>query len=108
MGIPHSLFDERLEQLKAEKGVELDTDLTAADLKDLVEQYKNVYVESKGEKFPEGIKSPCHENRELFGFQWYNCKNVQRFESYANHLAGYCVPNLDPTSPYWDGVGLGC
>ncbi|XP_023766988.1 pyruvate, phosphate dikinase, chloroplastic isoform X2 [Lactuca sativa] len=56
MGIPHSLFDERLEQLKAEKGVELDTDLTAADLKDLVEQYKNVYVESKGEKFPEDPK----------------------------------------------------
>ncbi|KAL8195743.1 hypothetical protein R6Q57_025496 [Mikania cordata] len=52
MGIPHSLFDEKLEQLKAEKGVHLDTDLTAADLKDLVEQYKNVYVEANGEKFP--------------------------------------------------------
>ncbi|XP_076952502.1 pyruvate, phosphate dikinase, chloroplastic-like [Bidens hawaiensis] len=52
MDIPHSLFEEKLEQLKAEKGVHLDTDLTAADLKDLVEQYKDVYVEAKGEKFP--------------------------------------------------------
>ncbi|KAI3703662.1 hypothetical protein L1987_73854 [Smallanthus sonchifolius] len=52
MGIPHSLFEEKLGHLKAEKGVQLDTDLTAADLKDLVEQYKNVYVEYKGEKFP--------------------------------------------------------
>nr|CAA55702.1 pyruvate,orthophosphate dikinase [Flaveria trinervia] len=52
MGIPHSLFDEKLEQMKAEKGIHLDTDLTAADLKDLVEKYKNVYVEAKGEKFP--------------------------------------------------------
>nr|GEX31660.1 orthophosphate dikinase, plastidic [Tanacetum cinerariifolium] len=52
MDIPHALFEERLGQLKAERGVQLDTDLTAADLKDLVEQYKKVYVEYKGEKFP--------------------------------------------------------
>ncbi|GKG24432.1 orthophosphate dikinase, plastidic, partial [Tanacetum coccineum] len=52
MDIPHALFEERLGQLKAERGVHLDTDLTAADLKDLVEQYKKVYVEYKGEKFP--------------------------------------------------------
>nr|XP_043627551.1 pyruvate, phosphate dikinase, chloroplastic [Erigeron canadensis] len=52
MDIPHALFEEKLGELKAERGVQLDTDLTAADLKDLVEQYKNVYVEYKGEKFP--------------------------------------------------------
>ncbi|KVH91443.1 ATP-grasp fold, subdomain 1 [Cynara cardunculus var. scolymus] len=46
----------RLGQLKAERGVKLDTDLTASDLKDLVEQYKNVYVEWKGEKFPSDPK----------------------------------------------------
>lgn len=55
MGIPHALFEEKLEQLKAQKGVHLDTDLTAADLKELVEQYKDVYIEAKGEKFPTGI-----------------------------------------------------
>lgn len=55
MGIPHSLFEEKLGQLKAERGVQLDTDLTASDLKDLVEQYKNVYVEFQGEKFPTGM-----------------------------------------------------
>jgi pyruvate,orthophosphate dikinase len=52
MDISHSLFEEKLERLKHAKGVKLDTELTAADLKDLVEQYKNVYVEAKGEKFP--------------------------------------------------------
>ncbi|KAL5995816.1 hypothetical protein ACLOJK_025887 [Asimina triloba] len=52
MGIPHSLFEEKLEALKAAKGVSLDTDLTASDLKELVAQYKNVYVEAKGEQFP--------------------------------------------------------
>ncbi|RRT64932.1 hypothetical protein B296_00029367 [Ensete ventricosum] len=52
MGIPHSLFEEQLEALKTAKGVEHDTDLTAADLKELVAQYKNVYIEAKGEQFP--------------------------------------------------------
>ncbi|GFP98619.1 pyruvate phosphate dikinase chloroplastic [Phtheirospermum japonicum] len=52
LGIPHSLFEEKLEKMKSEKGVKLDTDLTASDLKELVEEYKGVYLEAKGEKFP--------------------------------------------------------
>lgn len=56
LDIPHSLFEEKLEKLKNAKGVKLDTDLTASDLKDLVEQYKNVYVEAKGENFPSGVE----------------------------------------------------
>lgn len=56
LGVPHSLFEEKLEKLKNTKGVKLDTDLTAYDLKDLVEQYKKVYIEAKGEKFPSDPK----------------------------------------------------
>ncbi|GKV39096.1 hypothetical protein SLEP1_g46910 [Rubroshorea leprosula] len=56
MGISHSLFDKKLEKMKESKGVELDTDLTAADLKELVEQYKEVYVEARGEEFPSDPK----------------------------------------------------
>ncbi|XP_048501246.1 pyruvate, phosphate dikinase, chloroplastic isoform X2 [Beta vulgaris subsp. vulgaris] len=52
MGIPHSSFEEKLEKLKQAKGVKLDSELTASDLKELVEQYKNVYLERKGEHFP--------------------------------------------------------
>ncbi|XP_064994766.1 pyruvate, phosphate dikinase, chloroplastic-like [Musa acuminata AAA Group] len=52
MGISHSLFEEKLEALKKAKGAKQDTDLSAADLRELVAQYKNVYVEAKGERFP--------------------------------------------------------
>ncbi|KAL3812748.1 hypothetical protein ACJIZ3_014016 [Penstemon smallii] len=52
MGIPHSLFEEKLEKMKNAKGLKHDTDLLASDLKELVEEYKGVYVEAKGEKFP--------------------------------------------------------
>jgi len=55
MDIPHALFEEKLEHMKEAKGVELDNDLTAADLKELVAQYKDVYVQAKGEPFPSGI-----------------------------------------------------
>lgn len=54
MDIPHALFEEKLEAMKAAKGVDNDTDLTANDLRELVGQYKNVYVEAKGEQFPSG------------------------------------------------------
>lgn len=54
MGISHSLFEEKLEELKASKEVKQDTELTAADLKELVQEYRKVYVEAKGEQFPIG------------------------------------------------------
>ncbi|RWR93667.1 pyruvate, phosphate dikinase 2 isoform X1 [Cinnamomum micranthum f. kanehirae] len=60
MGIPHSLFEEKLEGLKAAKGVTLDTDLTATDLKELVAQYKKVYYEAKGEQFPTDPKKQLY------------------------------------------------
>ncbi|XP_010242550.1 PREDICTED: pyruvate, phosphate dikinase, chloroplastic [Nelumbo nucifera] len=56
MGIPHSLFEEKLENLKTTKGVQLDTDLTAADLKEVVAQYKKVYLAANGEEFPSDPK----------------------------------------------------
>ncbi|WOL15780.1 pyruvate, phosphate dikinase 2 [Canna indica] len=52
MGIPHQLFEEKLDALKKAKGAKHDTDLVTADLKQLVAQYKDVYVEAKGEHFP--------------------------------------------------------
>jgi pyruvate,orthophosphate dikinase len=54
MDIPRSLFEEKLEHMKESKGVKNDTDLTAADLKELVGQYKEVYLTAKGEPFPSG------------------------------------------------------
>lgn len=60
MGMPHSLFEEKFEALKMAKRIETDTDLTAADLQELVAQYKNVYLESKREQFPTGKFSPMN------------------------------------------------
>lgn len=53
MGIPKVRFESLLEDMKEEKGVTLDTDLTAEDLKALVEQYKRVYLEEQHKPFPQ-------------------------------------------------------
>jgi len=46
-------FDRALEALKSERGVEEDVDLTAEDLAGLVETFKAIYLEHKGEPFPQ-------------------------------------------------------
>jgi pyruvate,orthophosphate dikinase len=56
MGMNGSLLEELLEQKKEEKGVHLDTELTAADWKELVGRYKARIRETLGSEFPEDPK----------------------------------------------------
>ncbi|HID85710.1 MAG TPA: pyruvate, phosphate dikinase [Anaerolineales bacterium] len=53
LDIPDEAFEEVLEAMKRERGVEEDTDLTAEDLKELVERFKKVVKEHKGFDFPQ-------------------------------------------------------
>jgi pyruvate,orthophosphate dikinase len=53
MGVEHEKFEEAIEELKKQKNVELDVQLDADDLKELVERYKRVFREGTGQMFPE-------------------------------------------------------
>lgn len=53
MGMDKDLLEHLLEQKKDEKGVHLDTDLTAADWKELVGKFKAKIRETIGKEFPE-------------------------------------------------------
>lgn len=53
MNIEKRLFEDKLDEMKEQKGYKFDTDLTADDLKDLVVQFKEIYRKEKGEDFPE-------------------------------------------------------
>ena len=53
MGVEHEHFEHELSHLKHEKGVKLDTDLSADDLKELVKRYKAVYKKHVGSDFPQ-------------------------------------------------------
>ena len=56
MEVGKSFFEEKIDELKEEKGVKLDTELTAADLAELVNRFKAIYKEQKGEDFPQDVK----------------------------------------------------
>ncbi|HMB03548.1 MAG TPA: pyruvate, phosphate dikinase [Isosphaeraceae bacterium] len=53
MGVDHEHFEHELGALKQERGVKNDTDLSADDLKILVERYKAVYKRHTGHDFPQ-------------------------------------------------------
>ena len=56
MELGKSFFEEKIDEMKAAKGVKLDTELTADDLKELVKQFKAIYLEKQGSEFPQDPK----------------------------------------------------
>ena len=52
MEIPKSLFEEEIDKMKQQRGVKLDTELTAEDLKELVKIFKSIYKKEHGTEFP--------------------------------------------------------
>jgi pyruvate,orthophosphate dikinase len=53
MEVGKKYFEELIDKMKADRGVTLDTELTADDLKELAEQFRAEYRSKIGEDFPE-------------------------------------------------------
>ncbi|MBE6151903.1 MAG: pyruvate, phosphate dikinase [Firmicutes bacterium] len=57
MEVNKSFFEKIIDELKEEKGIKYDTEMTVEDLKELVKRFKNVYSEHmNGEEFPQDPK----------------------------------------------------
>jgi pyruvate,orthophosphate dikinase len=52
MGIDRKLFEKALEEVKEERRVRLDTELSVTDLKDLVGRFKDIFERETGKGFP--------------------------------------------------------
>ncbi|HHW45429.1 MAG TPA: pyruvate, phosphate dikinase [Clostridiales bacterium] len=79
MGLPKKEFEEIIDRLKAEKGVEKDIELTADDMKRLVDEFKAFYKEQKGEDFPSDPKVQLMEAVKAVFRSWDNPRaNVYR------------------------------
>ena len=76
MGIPKRKFDTVLEKMKEDKGVHLDTELDAEDLKKLVNEFKKVYKEDKGEEFPQEPMKQLQLAIEAVFSSWNNSRAV--------------------------------
>ncbi|MDG3003099.1 pyruvate, phosphate dikinase [Paludisphaera mucosa] len=77
MGVDHEHFEHELTKLKDEKKVKLDTDLSAADLKELVKRYKAVYSKHVGEGFPQDPKDQLWKAIMAVFNSWMGNKAVQ-------------------------------
>ena len=56
MELGKSFFEEKIDEMKAAKGIKEDIELTADDLKELVAQFKAIYLEKEGKEFPQDPK----------------------------------------------------
>ena len=79
MELSKKRFEEIIDAKKAEKGVKLDTELDADDLKDLVVRFKQFYKDEKGEEFPQEPKEQLMEAVKAVFRSWDNPRaNVYR------------------------------
>ena len=69
-------FEEVLDQMKAEKGVEYDTDLDADDMKEVIKRYKAIYKTALGEDFPQDPKDQLFEAIKAVFRSWDNPRAI--------------------------------
>lgn len=72
MGFPKSSFERLFDKIKEEKGIKNDTDLTAEDLKEVVNIYKEEYKKYAGCEFPSDPKVQLIEAVQAVFRSWNN------------------------------------
>src|SRR6185437_13593735 len=86
MGIEHEHFEHELSEVKRQKGVELDTDLSADDLKEVVRRYKEVYRKHLGTEWPQEPVKQLAQSIEAV-FQSWNTDRAVRYRQ-INDIRG--------------------
>ncbi len=76
MGLPKSRFETIIDEVKERKGVKLDNELDADDLKELVEKFKAFYREQLGDDFPTDPKVQLIRAVEAVFKSWNNPRAI--------------------------------
>ena len=76
MGFPKSSFERKFDAIKEEKGVQYDTELTAEDLMEVVEIYKEEYKKHSGVDFPQDPKEQLLEAVKAVFRSWNNDRAI--------------------------------
>ncbi len=76
MGFPKSSFERKFDDIKEEKGVKLDTELTAEDLEEVVKIYKKEYKKHAGVEFPQDPKEQLMAAVEAVFRSWMNDRAI--------------------------------
>lgn len=76
MEMSKTFFEGILDEVKEEKGVKLDTELTAEDLKEIIAKYKEIYKNKMGEDFPQDPKVQLMEAVKAVFRSWDNPRAI--------------------------------
>ena len=74
--VPKDLFEKAIDTKKMQRGLNLDTDMDANDLEDLVKVFKGIYKEQMGEDFPQDSKAQLIEAVEAVFRSWNNPRAI--------------------------------
>ena len=92
MEVGKKYFEQLIDKMKEEKGVKYDLDLTAADLKELAQQFKEEYKQQIGEDFPSDPKVQLYEAIRAVFRSWDNPRaNVYRRDNDIPYSWGTAV-----------------
>ena len=92
MEVGKKFFEELIDKMKEEKGITQDVDLTADDLKELANQFKNEYKEKIGQDFPADPKVQLMEAIKAVFRSWDNPRaNVYRRDNDIPYSWGTAV-----------------
>ena len=92
MEVGKKYFEQLIDEMKTKKGVKLDVELTAADLKELAEQFQAEYTKQIGEDFPSDPKTQLYEAIKAVFRSWDNPRaNVYRRDNDIPYSWGTAV-----------------
>ncbi len=106
MGCDHEHFEARIDAAKKKAGVALDSDLSAGQLKEVVEEYKKVYREHVGKLFPQDPRTQLtHAINAVF-----NSWNSDRAVKYRkiNNLRGDAGTAVNVQAMVFGNMGEDC
>ncbi len=76
MEMGKEIFEHVITKVKEEKRVKLDTELSAADLKDMVEQFKKLIKDKTGKAFPQDVMEQLRGARDAVFRSWMNDRAI--------------------------------
>lgn len=77
MGISHEKFEGALDSVKESKGVDLDTELSTDDLKELVSEYRKLYDAEIGHHFPDDPWEQLRLSIDAVFGSWNNARAIR-------------------------------
>ncbi len=76
MEMGKEVFEHVIGHMKEEKGVKLDTELSASDLKEMVDQFKKLIKEKTGKDFPQDVMAQLRGARDAVFRSWMNDRAI--------------------------------